>query len=149
MAFEWLPQMISDIISDSMSSSDMTNACIGTVTSIDPIEIEIDAKTKLGEEFLFFLPFVKQWDITSTDEDSGGIFNFHHTHVVEGETEIAGDPPHTHQFSVVSQPALLNITMWRGLRQGDGVLMMRCSMGSKYLILTRLDGFSNLEEEQE
>lgn len=147
MEFDFLPSIINRKIENAMSSSLMTDFAIGTVEQVDPPNVRLDAKTILTEDMLFLFPFVKAWDIEATDEDSGQPFNFKHTHVIQGETEAAGEGPHTHRINIVSEPALLNIQVWRNLRVGDGVLMLRCQGGSRFLLLTRLDGFTNTPEE--
>ena len=101
---------------------EIVDIVMGTVTSINPLKIKVD-KIELSSTFLILSPFCIEKKIGSSDVSISS-----HTHTVEGVT------------STSNKSSVNSITLWRGLRVGDSVYMLRCASGQKYYVLQRKEG---------
>lgn len=89
------------------SEQDYSDEVLGTVLSVSPLQIWIDAKQILTEDFLELSALVQENKIhVSLPVSSGG--------KAEGE-----------------------ITLWRGLQDGDTVRMLRVQKGQRFIVLER------------
>jgi len=96
----------------SIPSSQITDIISGQVTSISPLKIRVD-KLILTETFLMLgaLAIEKKTIVT-----------------------IPAIPP-DHPLKID-----IEVVLWRGLRIGDVVHMLKCAKGQKYFILQRQEG---------
>lgn len=102
--------------------NEIVDIVTGEVTSVEPLKVKVESR-ELTESFLIVGALCK-------------------------ETRINGDaftiPNHTHQVnSTTSQPSKstpTDVLLWRGLRVGDKVLMLKVGRGQKYYILQREEG---------
>lgn len=91
--------------------NDVVDIVVGTVTSVSPLTIKTDRLT-LTKSFLILSGLCQEKKIRIP--------------VATGNN----DNPTT----------LTDVVLWRGLRQGDQVNMIRCCNGQKYYVLQRKEG---------
>ena len=126
--------------------NEIVDIVIGEVTSISPLKVKI-ANTELTESFLIVGALCKETHI------SGSAFTIpQHTHTVPshttGQSPVASvytdEGRHSHTVSEVeSQPSKSipeDVLLWRGLKVGDRVMMLKVARGQKYYIIQREEG---------
>lgn len=132
--------------------SEVVDMVIGKVTSVNPLKVKLD-KIELTETFLIvgalcqetiiktsqqgITPYVLTVPSHSTESVSG------HTHSYgSSSTQSAGQ--HQHNVSPVevsyTPPDLM---LWRGLKVGDEVYMIKMARGQKYYIIQRKEGITD------
>lgn len=125
---------------------------MGTVIKLNPLIIQAGTMN-LTENFLMLSPFCIETKI-----------NLDHTHQLSGSTQStdlgshlhsvtisssnyatseANLGSHSHDVSLQSANGLGTITLWRGLKVGDNVLMLKGANGQKYYVLQRQEGLGN------
>lgn len=125
---------------------------MGTVIKINPLIIQVGTMN-LTESFLMLSPFCVETKI-----------NLNHTHEMSGSTKSADLGSHlhsvtisstnyatsevdlgshTHEVELKSANGLGVVTLWRGLKVGDNVLMLKGANGQKYYVLQRQEGLGN------
>ena len=130
----------------------ITDFVFGTVLSVKPLLIQVGTM-KLTEKFLMLSPFCVETKI-----------NLNHTHNMSGTTKPAdlgshmhsvtisssnyatseaNLGSHTHEVEISSENGLGIITLWRGLKEGDSVLLLKGMSGQKYYVLQRQEGIGN------
>ena len=128
-------------IMKSQSKSNPATVCSlvwGTVTSIDPLAIQIDGKTTITEQFIILHSCCKESIIKIPTEEI-----VKHLHVVPLHTTDTGgsQDPHTHNVQPFNTlMAMPEIRLWRGLEVGDNVRMLRINEGQLYYVLERDEG---------
>lgn len=124
---------------------------MGTVIRLNPIVIQVGTMN-LTESFLMLSPFCVETKINlnhkhemtgSTKSTSLGS----HTHNVTINGSVYGTTStdlgsHSHEVELESENGLGVITLWRGLRIGDNVLMLKGANGQKYYVLQRQEGLA-------
>ena len=119
--------------------NDIVDIVIGTVTSVSPLKIKTD-KLELTESFLILGALCKETKIKVPAANNSS----HRHKVPEHTTESAsvGDNgSHTHTISeLFTEYSMPDILLWRGLKVGDVVYMIRCCEGQKYYVLQRKEG---------
>lgn len=132
---------------DAFSTSLAAQLRVGTVISVDPLRIQIDQNSIIDVDKMGIRLDVAKPLVTKTTEENAGLpWNLYHKHTVTGETEVAGDPPHTHQINFDSQYAMENFRGWEGLRLNDEVVMISIDEGRRFIILATLDGLGNADQ---
>ena len=122
---------------------------MGTVIKINPLIIQVGT-INLTENFLMLSPLCVETKI-----------NLNHTHETTGSTKSTDLGSHTHNaiinstlygttdtdlgshshgIELESANGLGIITLWRGLKVGDNVLMLKGANGQKYYVLQRQEG---------
>lgn len=121
--------------------NEIVDIVMGEVTSVKPLKVKVENR-ELTESFLIlgalckethiYTPYVKKLD---------------HYHVIPAaSTEAGGSDGHSHAIQArdtdPAQPhgANYDIMLWRGLRKGDKVLMLKVGRGQKYYIIQREEG---------
>lgn len=112
----------------------------GTVTAVNPLKVKVDNR-ELTETFL-----IQGALVTETHIYTDNIKKFVHEHSVPTiNTQPAGEGPHSHsvpqrdsQNDFISPT--VDIMLWRGLKVGDVVYMLKLGRGQKYFILQRREG---------
>lgn len=119
-------------------SSMETDVLLGIVTSVSPLKVKLD-KIELTESFLILGALAKETTIKIPVRDANN-----HTHVIPAWTTgeaLSTEHPHTHAIpEQTTNAALPDILLWRGLKVGDSVYMLRCGFAQKYFILQRKEG---------
>lgn len=94
----------------------------GEVISVNPLKVKVDQR-ELSETFLILGALCKETHIYTDN-----IIKHNHVHVV---TSISTSLPKDDDFDIM---------LWRGLRVGDIVMMLKVARGQKYYILQRKEG---------
>jgi len=120
-------------------SGETTDLLFGVVTSVSPLKIKIDNRFEVDEKFLILGALVKETIIKIPTRDANN-----HRHVIpQSTTQQAGDPPHSHVIpSYNTNNALSDILLWRGLRVGDKVRILRVNQGQQFYVLEREEGIT-------
>ena len=143
-----LVKTMTTIASSRSNSSMSTDFVMGTVISTNPIIIQVGG-LNLTSDFLMLSPFCVETKIdlkhshnlsgetASTDLGS-------HSHVIgdnsSNTTQSTNLGSHKHKINLNSVEGLDIITLWRGLKKNDKVLMLRGASGQKYYVLQRQEG---------
>ena len=105
--------------------NEVVDIVMGQVTSVKPLKVKIENR-ELTESFLVVGALCQETRI------SGSAFTIPtHTHKLSEDTEDKTEPSASTPTSVL---------LWRGLRVGDRVFMLKVSRGQKYYILQREEG---------
>lgn len=115
---------------------------IGEVTSIKPLRIKVENR-ELTESFLIVGALCQETHIYTDN-----IKKLDHSHSIPAtttESASVGDSSHSHSISKRSTESKLlesdfDIMLWRGLKVGDKVLMLKVAQGQKYYIMQRQEG---------
>ena len=135
-----LRNTIKMIVENYLESKKPTELVYGEVTSETPLKIKVDNRFELDETFLILSQNVREtWIKIPEHED------FNHIHEIpEWQTEAGGSPAHIHKIlSWKTEEALPKIKLWRGLKTGDKVIMMRVKQGQLYYVMERVEGVKN------
>lgn len=133
----------------------------GEVISVQPLQIKINEKFTLDENSLLLSATVKEtWiDIpittgTEASEDGGTDGVFMHRHHIVAETEEANDggqgaQNHKHNIDIWTKYSLPKIRLWRGLKVGDVVRLLKIQDGQFYFVMEREEMITNETPEVE
>ena len=99
----------------------------GEVTSVSPLKVKVDNR-ELTEAFFFFVSLCQETIITRTADSGTYLFESPHGHTgVHGATSE-------------DNCGIYQIKLWRGLKVGDKVMMIKLGRGQKYYVLQRKEG---------
>lgn len=143
-----LINIIKKIVISVIDSMKPTEFMVGEVTSISPLKIKVDGRFEIDETFLILSQFVQEtWIKIPEDSD------YKHLHIIpavdsEGgvwQTDPAAGPAtHTHTISQwKTELALEKIKLWRGLKEGDKVYLLRIRNGNQFFVMQRAEGVIN------
>lgn len=133
----------------------------GEVIAINPLRIKINEQFTLEEDSLLLSALVKEtWiDIpittgTEAGEDNGTDDVFMHRHHIVGETEETNDggqgaKSHKHKIDLYTKFSLPKIRLWRGLKVGDVVRLLKVQGGQYYYVLEREEMITNETPKEE
>lgn len=99
----------------------------GEVTSVSPLKVKVDSR-ELTEAFLILGALCQETIIPRTADSDTYIFETPHGH--------AG----VHGGTSADNCGIYQIKLWRGLKVGDKVMMIKLARGQKYYILQRKEG---------
>lgn len=99
----------------------------GEVTSVSPLKVKVDNR-ELTEAFLILGALCQETIITRTADSGTYIFENPH-----GHTGV-------HGVTSEDNCGIYQIKLWRGLKVGDKVMMIKLARGQKYYILQRKGG---------
>lgn len=141
-------ETIKTVVEKYLESKKPAELALGEVTSVNPLKIKIENRLEVDETFLMLSAFVKEkWINIPEDADNQHI---HTIPAVDSEgaiwqTDVASGPsPHSHTISEwKTSLALQKIKLWRGLKVGDQVRMIRLQNGQLYYVLERVEGITN------
>lgn len=121
--------------------NEVVDIVVGEVTSVSPLKVKIENR-ELTESFLILGALCKETHIYTDN-----VKKLDHVHVIPStSTGAAGEGSHSHSISVRNtnpaspQNADYDIMLWRGLKKGDKVLMLKVGRGQKYYIMQRMEG---------
>ena len=118
-------------------SGETTDLLFGVVTSVSPLKIKIDNRFEVDEKFLILSALVKETVIKIPTRDA----NNHRHEIPQSTTQSGGSPPHSHIILAYNtNNALPDILLWRGLRVGDKVRILRVNKGQQFFVLEREEG---------
>lgn len=115
--------------------SESTDLLFGDVISISPLKLKIDNRFEVDEKFIILSALVKETIIKIPQREE-----YTHIHVIpEHHTQTASK--HTHVIpEMKTRAALPDILLWRGLRVGDKVRVLRINKGQMFYVLEREEG---------
>lgn len=121
--------------------NEIVDIVIGEVTSVKPLKVKMENR-ELTESFLIVGALCKETHINSSN-----IKNLNHQHSIAAtSTNYGGSESHSHYISArntgstISGNEDFDIMLWRGLKVGDRVLMLKVGRGQKYFIMQREEG---------
>lgn len=122
---------------------------MGTVVNIKPLIIQVGS-VRLTENFLMLSPFCVETFInldhshtTSGSTKSTDLGSHLHSVTISSSNYATSEVDlgsHSHSVELKSENGLGIVTLWRGLRIGDNVLMLKGANGQKYYVLQRQEG---------
>lgn len=136
-----LRETVKMIVQKYLDEMKPTELLYGEVTSDNPLKIKVDNRFELDETFLILSQNVRETWIKIPEQN-----DFKHIHEIpQWRTELGGSvDPHTHIIKPwKTEEALPEIKLWRGLKTGDKVLMLRVKKGRQYFVLERVEGVKN------
>lgn len=119
--------------------NEVVDIVVGVVTSTKPLKVKVENR-ELTESFLILGALCKETHIY-TDY----IKKHDHYHIIPETTTQTVDS-HTHGINARDTNPITphgdnyDIMLWRGLRVGDRVLMLKVGRGQKYYIMQREEG---------
>lgn len=128
MAGEKLLGVINSIRNE--DKNDTTDLLFGVVTSIQPLKIKIDNRYEVDEKFLILSCLCKETIIEITE---------HSHNITARNTEVSDSHDHVVP-STVTQTSQPTIRLWRGLKVGDKVRMLRINKGQAFYVIEREEG---------
>lgn len=131
MAGERIVSAMQAMASNGIPPTERTDLVYGTVTSIAPLVISVQAENKqmpLTEGFLVLSAMCLQKTVVVTRP------------AIQATCSSAGDPSHTHVVTVPAQT--VTAVVWRGLLPGDNVKMLRIANGAQYYVLERVGDYN-------
>lgn len=105
-------------------SSGPADIVTGKVLSVSPLEVRLDAKRTLTEEFLVLTSEVRDYEVDVT-------FDFS-TRAASGGDGYAAFASHSHGIVGTTR-----ITIHNGLKVGDDVIMIKAQGSQKYVVLDK------------
>lgn len=143
-----LVKTMTTIASSRSSSGTSTDFVMGTVINTNPITIQV-GNLNLTSDFLMLSPLCVETKIDlrhkhniSGETSSVNLGSHKHTYGDNSNntTDSTDLGSHTHKVSLSSETGSDIITLWRGLKKNDKVLMLRGAAGQKYYVLQRQEG---------
>lgn len=106
--------------------NEIVDLILGTVISTQPLKIKVENR-ELTESFLILGAMCKEYRIF-TDNETAHTHAIHDTYTGGGSSD-----PTSHRHGIL---------VWRGIRSGDKVMMIKLGRGQKYYVLQREEGLS-------
>lgn len=103
--------------------NEVVDLILGKVVSVKPLKISIEER-ELSESFLTLGALCQETHIYTDN-----IKKLNHSHELDG-TKTTTKP----------KDGDYDILLWRGLKKGDQVLMLKVGRGQKYFVLQRVEG---------
>lgn len=123
-----LAQLLKVFTRQTIESTQPMNFTFGKVINTNPLQISIDQKLILGDEFLILTNAVRDHSVDieiswNTDKPDDG---------------NNSDPTkeHTHKHKIHGRK---KITIYNGLTPGEKVLLLRAQGGQDYIVIDRVD----------
>lgn len=127
-----------------------TELVYGTVITVNPLQIDIDQKQPLGQEFLLLTRNVTDHKtqisfdnpgIKNKVEMSGSIVN--NTLITNPDTALESSTPAKFTGSIegnlsYAEKIKHDVTIYNALKEGEKVILIRVQGGQKYLVLDRV-----------
>lgn len=148
-----LVELIKQAAVEAVNASDPAAFYFGTVTSADPLSINIEQKMDLTSEFLILTNAVKDHEVTMTVDHMTEYaeLDANHTHTAnnsvnasatEGEVNVSVDTQisqatidltHGHKYTGTKM-----FTVHNALKVGEKVVLIRIQGGQKFVVLDRV-----------
>lgn len=118
---------------EAMEARDPVNVLYGEVTSISPLEVNVDQRFTLTADFLVITERVTRYEVQK-------VIDFQHTHQYVDEWENINEEMVSDVKTTDSAGGTitLDIVIREGLELGDKVLLLRVQGGQKYVILDKV-----------
>ncbi|GIP10388.1 hypothetical protein J1TS5_25580 [Paenibacillus macerans] len=150
-----LGDLIKQLSVGANDASKPVNVLFGTVTKINPLEVNVDQRFTLDEDFLILTERLTRYEIDLKHHHTfdGGVtsdalptpLDLKHKHMIEdvATSEALLDPidlrhNHTFEGSVTGDALPDKIVIREGLKVGDTVLLLRVQGGQQYVVWDRV-----------
>lgn len=134
MSSQELLRLIKRASTEAVETSKPMNIVFGTVTSISPLNINIEQKLNLSEKFLILTQNVTDFEVSLTMDHTTE--NHTHTHTITDTYTNGGSASEeTHNHSYKGTKTFL---IHNGLKVGDKVMLLRMQGGQKYIVLDKV-----------
>lgn len=160
-----LVETIKKIAQGVMNESSPSNILFGTVTNNAPLEINVEQKLTLTQEFLVLTKNVVDYTVDVSMEWSTGTknLNANHTHSVSGDVSVNSNAtmsPNPENANITIENQVSNnisieqknidlshnhsisgrksLTIHNGLKTGDKVILIQQAGGQKYVVLDKV-----------
>lgn len=129
---------------DAIENSSPTSIMYGTVTSVKPLEIQVEQKLLLTSEFLVLTKNVIDYEVEvsinwNTEQQNLNSSHTHNCSVVSNEdisvTIENQDINLTHNHNITGKK---KITIHNGLKQNDKVILLQQQGGQKFIVLDKI-----------
>ena len=149
MAGEKLVELMKTAGRNGIPATERTDIVYGTVQSTEPLVIALDKdpKMRLTETFLYLSPLCKrktftipQWNAVAVSQTTNPDSHSHDVTVSNPYSGSGTTSSETHSHGIPAHGHTINqhtVEVWRGLRSGDRVVMLRCASGGMYYVLQR------------
>lgn len=131
----------------------------GEVKAIDPIKIKVNDYEITEEHCIFDIRCTEQW----IRVPKAG--KYEHLHEIDAETELSKtdgvltpgtggaswleETGHKHSIKISTKTALPEICLWRGLKEGDKVRIVRLEGGAVHWVTGRIEEHMDNDSEEE
>lgn len=128
----------------------------GEVKATNPIKIKVNDYEITEEHCIFDIRCTEQWIRVPKAS------KYEHLHEIDAETELAKtdgqiggqatwvEPTgHKHKIKIETKTALPEICLWRGLKEGDKVRIIRLEGGAVHWITGRIEEHMDNDSEEE
>ncbi len=130
-----LLQLIKQASKEQVEASKPVAVMVGKVVSVSPLEIQLDQKLKLDEEFLILTKAVVDFSVEMTVDHMTEIHT--HSHQYTDDSTTRTTQSHTHNHAYTGRKPFV---MHNKLNVGDHVLLLRVQGGQKYVVLDVVGG---------
>ena len=122
---------------DAVEGEKPAGVLFGTVTSISPLQVNVEQRLTLGTEMLVLTSNVADYTVEMTFDHrtEPTIFNTAHDHPCVGATVGEGSFNSVHSHQVLGKK---QVTVHNGLKAGEKVILLRMQGGQKFLVLDRI-----------
>ena len=120
-----LVQLIKQAATEAVEAQNPTNVVYGNVIGTEPIQIQIDQKLILTEEFIVLTKNVKDYEVETDIE-------------FEGDGNVVIDELEQNLLKKLFM-SNAKIKIKNALKVGDKVIMIRMQGGQKYVVIDKLE----------
>jgi predicted subunit of tRNA(5-methylaminomethyl-2-thiouridylate) methyltransferase len=127
---------IKKCVTDQLNHMQLTNITIGTVTSIEPLEIETQQEQIFTQKVLILSKNVTDHEIEMSIEHETEEHT--HAHIIEDTYSgggVASDNTHLHEYK-----GRKIFKVHKALEVGEKVILIKQQGGQKYYVIDRLGG---------
>jgi hypothetical protein len=128
-----VPNLIEIIKQAAIEAVTTSNPCaimFGTVTSINPLKINVEQRLTLDASHLILTSLVRDIEVDMTLNHSTEEHT--HKHTIPGDSSTSNE---THKHDIKGKKT---IKVHLGLKVGESVILLRVQGGQKYIVLDRV-----------
>ncbi|WP_312047773.1 DUF2577 domain-containing protein [Anaerotignum sp.] len=130
-----LLQLIKQAAKEQVESSKPVAVMIGKVVSAAPLEIQLDQKLRLTQEFLVLTKAVVDYSVNMTVNHTTETHT--HSHSYQDDSTSRTTQLHTHNHAYVGTKSF---TIHNKLKVDDHVMLLRVQGGQQYVVLDVVGG---------
>ena len=141
-SFSELHDGIKQIALSAVGAAKPMEVSFGTVTSVSPLEIQVEQNKFLSSEFLTLTSLVQDFTVdmtvdhkTEPEEEHTHKYFDSDTGLEAGGSATRTSDPTTHLHAYAGKKSF---TVHLGLRQGESVILLRMQGGQRYVVLDRV-----------
>lgn len=135
MVLSELLQLIKQAAKEQVESSKPVAVMIGKVVSTAPLEIQLDQKLRLTEEFLVLTKAVVDYSVNMTVNHTTESHTHAHQYIDDSTTRTTQSHTHNHAYAGTKA-----FTIHNKLKVDDHVILLRVQGGQQYVVLDVVGG---------